>query len=95
MGPKGLWLVLAGRCRMADALIRLKTPIPGFYIYYPGRRELSPALAAFIDEVRVPAKSRATQPTKVATATKELESARDRRDPTGSGWCRRPCDARR
>jgi hypothetical protein len=41
---------MAGRCRMADALIRLKTPIPGFYIYYPGRRELSPA--AFIDEVR-------------------------------------------
>jgi DNA-binding transcriptional LysR family regulator len=43
---------LAARCRMADALIRLKPPIPGFYIYYPGRRELSPALAAFIDEVR-------------------------------------------
>ena len=29
-------------------------PFPGFYLYYPGRRQVSPALAAFIDAVRVP-----------------------------------------
>jgi len=28
-------------------------PFPGFYLYYPGRRQLSPALAAFIDAVRM------------------------------------------
>jgi len=33
-------------------------PFPGFFLYYPGRRQISPALAAFIDVVRVPAKSR-------------------------------------
>jgi DNA-binding transcriptional LysR family regulator len=33
-------------------------PFPGFFLYYPGRRQVSPALAAFIDAVRVPAKSR-------------------------------------
>jgi DNA-binding transcriptional LysR family regulator len=31
---------------------------PGFLLYYPGRRQLSPALAAFIDAVRVPAMAR-------------------------------------
>jgi DNA-binding transcriptional LysR family regulator len=29
-------------------------PIPGFFLYYPGRRQVSPALAAFIDAIRVP-----------------------------------------
>jgi len=29
-------------------------PFPGFFLYYPGRRQVSPALAAFIDAVRVP-----------------------------------------
>jgi DNA-binding transcriptional LysR family regulator len=35
-------------------------PFAGFYLYYPGRRQLSPALAAFIDAIRVrsPRKSR-------------------------------------
>ncbi|TMH37347.1 MAG: LysR family transcriptional regulator, partial [Betaproteobacteria bacterium] len=33
-------------------------PFPGFFIYYPGRRQVSPALAAFIDAIRVPAKAR-------------------------------------
>jgi DNA-binding transcriptional LysR family regulator len=33
-------------------------PFPGFFLYYPGRRQVSPALAAFIDAVRVPAKTR-------------------------------------
>ncbi len=28
-------------------------PFPGFFLYYPGRRQVSPALAAFIDAVRV------------------------------------------
>ena len=33
-------------------------PFPGFFLYYPGRRQVSPALAAFIDAIRVPAKAR-------------------------------------
>ena len=32
-------------------------PFPGFFLYYPGRRQVSPALAAFIDAVRTPAKA--------------------------------------
>jgi DNA-binding transcriptional LysR family regulator len=32
-------------------------PFPGFFLYYPGRRQVSPALAALIDAVRVPAKA--------------------------------------
>ncbi len=35
-------------------------PFPGFYLYYPGRRQVSPALAAFIDAIRVPSKARGT-----------------------------------
>jgi DNA-binding transcriptional LysR family regulator len=31
---------------------------PGFFLYYPGRRQASPALAAFIEAVRAPAKTR-------------------------------------
>jgi len=33
-------------------------PFPGFYLYYPGRRQVSPALAAFIETVRVPVNAR-------------------------------------
>jgi DNA-binding transcriptional LysR family regulator len=33
------------------------SPFPGFFLYYPGRRQVSPALAAFIDAIRVPAKA--------------------------------------
>jgi DNA-binding transcriptional LysR family regulator len=33
-------------------------PFPGFFLYYPGRRQVSPALAAFIDAIRVPTKAR-------------------------------------
>ena len=33
-------------------------PFPGFFLYYPGRRQASPALAAFIDAIRVPARAR-------------------------------------
>jgi DNA-binding transcriptional LysR family regulator len=32
-------------------------PFPGFFLYYPGRRQASAALAAFIDAVRVPART--------------------------------------
>ncbi|MGE5097199.1 MAG: LysR family transcriptional regulator [Betaproteobacteria bacterium] len=32
-------------------------PFPGFYLYYPGRRQVSPALGAFIASIRVPAKT--------------------------------------
>lgn len=42
----------------AGALVRALedwcAPFPGFFLYYPGRRQVSPALAAFIDAVRVP-----------------------------------------
>ena len=42
----------------SGALVRILAdwcpPFPGFYLYYPGRRQLSPALAAFIDALRVP-----------------------------------------
>ncbi|HYA65320.1 MAG TPA: hypothetical protein VEE84_01435 [Burkholderiaceae bacterium] len=31
-------------------------PFPGFFVYYPGRRQISPALAVFIDAIRAPAK---------------------------------------
>ncbi len=31
---------------------------PGFFLYYPGRRQVSPALTALIDTIRVPAKVR-------------------------------------
>jgi DNA-binding transcriptional LysR family regulator len=31
-------------------------PFPGFFLYYPGRRQVSPALAAFVDAIRVPAR---------------------------------------
>ena len=33
-------------------------PFPGFFLYYPGRRQVSPALAAFIAAIRLPAKAR-------------------------------------
>ena len=42
----------------SGALVRLLADwcprFPGFYLYYPGRRQLSPALAAFIEALRVP-----------------------------------------
>jgi len=31
-------------------------PFPGFFLYYPGRRQVSPALAAFIDAIRISAR---------------------------------------
>jgi DNA-binding transcriptional LysR family regulator len=34
-------------------------PFPGFYLYYPGRRQVSPALAALIDAIRLPARAAA------------------------------------
>ena len=56
----GLGYVLEDRARdeiRAGGLVRVLAdwcpPFPGFHLYYPGRRQLSPALAAFIDAVRV------------------------------------------
>ena len=43
---------------LARALEDWCPPFPGFFLYYPGRRQVSPALAAFIDAIRGPAKSR-------------------------------------
>jgi len=61
----GLAYVLEGQVAAslrAGALSRVLEdwcpPFPGFILYYPGRRQASPALAAFIDAIRVPAKTR-------------------------------------
>lgn len=45
-------LVQAGA--LARVLEDWCAPFPGFFVYYPGRRQVSPALAALIDAVRVP-----------------------------------------
>jgi len=57
----GLGFVLEDRALeyfKSGALVRILAdwcpPFPGFYLYYPGRRQVSPALAAFIDAIRVP-----------------------------------------
>ena len=46
----------------AGALVRALedwcAPFPGFFLYYPGRRQVSPALGAFIEAIRVAAKTR-------------------------------------
>ncbi len=64
----GLGYVLEDRAHehfKSGALVRVLAdwcpPFPGFYLYYPGRRQVSPALAAFIDAIRVksPRKKRA------------------------------------
>jgi DNA-binding transcriptional LysR family regulator len=56
----GLGYVLEDRAMDAISSGALKRVLPdwcppflGFYLYYPGRRQLSPALAAFIDAIRV------------------------------------------
>jgi DNA-binding transcriptional LysR family regulator len=45
----------------AGALVRVLEdwcqPFPGFFLYYPGRRQVSPALAAFIDAIRWPVRT--------------------------------------
>lgn len=62
----GIGYVLEDRARehfKAATLVRLLQewcpPFPGFHLYYPGRRQLSPALAAFIDAIRVRAPRKA------------------------------------
>ena len=61
----GIGYVLEDRALDAfksGALVRVLAdwcpPFPGFHLYYPGRRQLSPALAAFIDALRVPSHPR-------------------------------------
>jgi len=56
----GIGYVLEDRARehfKAGKLVRLLQdwcpPFPGFHLYYPGRRQLSPALGAFIEAIRV------------------------------------------
>jgi DNA-binding transcriptional LysR family regulator len=45
----------------AGALVKVledwTPPFPGFFLYYPSRRQISPALAAFVEAVRFRAKS--------------------------------------
>jgi DNA-binding transcriptional LysR family regulator len=43
---------------LARALEDWCPPFPAFFLYYPGRRQVSPALTAFIDAIRVPAQAR-------------------------------------
>jgi DNA-binding transcriptional LysR family regulator len=57
----GLGYVLEDRVRhdfKSGALVHVLAdwcqPFPGFYLYYPGRRQVSPALGVFIDALRVP-----------------------------------------
>jgi len=56
----GLGFVLEDRALdhfKSGALVRVLAdwcpPFPGFYLYYPGRRQVSPALTAFVDAIRV------------------------------------------
>jgi len=46
----------------SGALVRVLddwcAPFPGFFLYYPGRRQVSPALAALIEALRLPGKSK-------------------------------------
>jgi DNA-binding transcriptional LysR family regulator len=56
----GIGYVLEDRARehfksgtMARLLPDWCPPFPGFHLYYPGRRQLSPALGAFIEAIRV------------------------------------------
>jgi DNA-binding transcriptional LysR family regulator len=48
-------LIQAGA--LARALADWCPPFPGFHLYYPGRRQVSPALTAFIEAIRLPAKA--------------------------------------
>jgi DNA-binding transcriptional LysR family regulator len=61
----GLGYVLEDRALdhiKSGALVRVLADwcpaFPGFHLYYPGRRQLSPALAAFIDAIRVPSQAK-------------------------------------
>ncbi len=63
----GLGYVLEDRVlddSKSGALVRVLAdwcpPFPGFYLYlyYPGRRQVSPALAAFIDALRVTSRAK-------------------------------------
>jgi DNA-binding transcriptional LysR family regulator len=56
-------------------------PFPGFYLYYPGRRQLSPALAAFIEALRTPARRRTTG---LSTTTGKRRQPAPKPRPTGS-----------
>lgn len=60
LGGVGLGYVLEERAMhhfKSGALVRVLAdwcpPFPGFHLYYPGRRQVSPALAAFIDAIRL------------------------------------------
>jgi len=48
---------LVKACELTRVLDDWCRPFAGFFLYYPGRRQASPALAAFIDAVRVPART--------------------------------------
>ena len=65
--PAGVGLGYVLEDRVLDdsnsgALVRILAdwcpPFPGFYLYYPGRRQGSPALAAFIDALRVTSRAK-------------------------------------
>jgi DNA-binding transcriptional LysR family regulator len=41
-----------GDSHLVAVLEEFSTPFPGFYLYYPQRRQASPALRALIDHLR-------------------------------------------
>lgn len=46
------------RGRLQVCLAEWSPVFPGFYLYYPGRRQMPPALRAFVDFIRAPAAKR-------------------------------------
>jgi DNA-binding transcriptional LysR family regulator len=51
-------------------------PFPGFYLYYPGRRQLSPALRAFIDAILVMSKGGKKRPSAAAQRPRLADNSR-------------------
>jgi DNA-binding transcriptional LysR family regulator len=69
----GAGLTLADESRSRDALAagalvsvleEFSTPFPGFYLYYPERRQASPALRSFVDYLRGTRRGRAKRKTR-------------------------------
>ena len=46
---------LVSEGRLVPLLQRWSAPFPGFFLCYPGQRQMAPALRAFIDQVRITA----------------------------------------
>lgn len=64
------------RGELVSVLEEFSTPFPGFYLYYPQRRHASPALRAFIDYLRPPARRSTTKRAGRATSESRRADAR-------------------